>query len=73
VGSWDKQLLRAYDIVVSGMTDDHGVFVSTDDGASWTQFNDGFSIAPPYVVAFSVHAGFMFGATELRGIWRRKL
>ena len=50
-----------------------GVYVSSDSGAHWTALNDGFGPAPPYAVAMVAHGGFLFAATELDGVWRRRL
>jgi hypothetical protein len=50
-----------------------GIYVSSDSGGHWTQFNEGFGPGPPYAVAMAAHGDFLFAATELDGVWRRHL
>jgi hypothetical protein len=50
-----------------------GVYVTSDAGTTWAALNDGFGAAPPYALAFAVQGGFLFAATEIDGVWRRRL
>ncbi|MFO0593768.1 MAG: hypothetical protein U0228_00620 [Myxococcaceae bacterium] len=55
-------------------TGSHGVFVSTNDGASWTAFSEGFPQANlPRAVEFALHGKTLLVVTEFGGVWRRAL
>ncbi len=54
-------------------TDHSGVFISSDDGASWKDFSDGFGATKPRVVQFAVHGTTLFGVTEAGGVWKHAL
>jgi hypothetical protein len=50
-----------------------GVYVSSDLGAHWTAFNEGFGADPPHALAMASHGGYLFVVAEIDGVWRRKL
>src|SRR5205085_9904386 len=49
-----------------------GVFLSTNNGMSWTAVNTGFTPLP-YVAALTVSETSLYAGTEETGIWRRPL
>ena len=52
-------------------TSEKGFFISKNDGADWTSWNEGF----PYrnVYDLEIHDGFLWAATYGAGIWKRPL
>ncbi len=63
---------RVYSFAVNGANlfagTDSGVFLSTDNGASWTAVNNGLTIGPVYALA--VNGTYLFAAIEGGGIFR---
>ncbi len=51
---------------------DQGMFLSTDQGASWIPFNAGFAACPkPDVEASSVDNNYLYAGTTGEGVWRK--
>ncbi len=50
-----------------------GVYVSHDVGASWSELDSGFGTDKPFIRGFAVHGTYLFGMSDVRGVWRRPL
>ncbi len=48
-----------------------GVFVSTDNGASWIDISIGTPVGSSAVTSLAVYDGFLFAGTNGNGTWRR--
>jgi ligand-binding sensor domain-containing protein len=48
-----------------------GVFLSTNNGTTWAEFNDGLMDSAIYSLA--VNDSFLFAGTDTTGVWRRPL
>ena len=53
-------------------TDSNGVYLSTNNGLSWTQKNQGFGFAPR-VYSLLIANNYIFAGTYYKSAWRRSL
>lgn len=68
---WVNCIIKDKLNVYAGTQGGRGVFVSSDNGATWTSFNEGFSDIPS-VWDITENNGILYVATN-HGIWKRKL
>jgi len=58
-------------IFVSSFGD--GVWLSTNNGSSWNQINEGFAGSAYYVLSLAANDDDVFAGTNAAGVWRRPL
>lgn len=53
-------------------TNPSGVYLSTNNGATWINKNQGFNVLPS-VRAFLITSNYIFAGTDINSVWRRPL
>jgi hypothetical protein len=49
---------------------DSGIYMSTNNGESWLDKNQGFGFAPK-IESFEIESGFIFAGTGGQSVWKR--